>query len=67
MRLHPRTQIVERAKVELALAVVDLAAKYDLTDAELVRILAQSLDERGRALVRDERHPDDPDKKGDEA
>lgn len=58
---------MQKAQAEIATVVLDIEATHDLTDAEAVRILAQLLDDRGRRLVRDERHPDDADKKGDEA
>lgn len=65
--MHPRTQHVKKAELEMREMFSVIAEKYDLTFGETVRILAYILDEEGRGIVRQERHPDDLDAKGDEA
>ncbi len=67
MKLHPRTVAVKHAALEIGQMVNTTVKNYELTYGELMRILAQELDSWARYLVRDERHPNEPDKKGDEA
>lgn len=67
MRLHPRTLPVQGAEADLRIALNDFQEQRDLTDIEMLRAL-QSHEERiTRRLLRAERHPDDPDRKADEA
>lgn len=67
VRLHPRMQVVADAEYEFKKAWRAIEEKYELTYGEMFRILGQQVDNIARYLVRSERHPDDPDKKGDEA
>jgi hypothetical protein len=67
MRLHPRHEITERAKIDLGGQISDWLGRHDLTWAEAIRILAYELASLTKYLIREERHPDDPDKKADEA
>jgi hypothetical protein len=60
-------QIVNSADLEIRLAVTKAWEKYDLTTAEVTKILANATANMTKYLIRDERHPCDPDKKGDEA
>ena len=67
LRLHERTRLVEKAEYELDAAVAKIVTEHDLTYGEILSILSVLLSRYARFLVRTERHPDDPDKKGDEA
>jgi hypothetical protein len=67
MSLHPRTTPVQRASVEIQQACLELMVKHDLTFAEQVGIYAEMLASAAKYARRDERHPNDPDKYGDEA
>jgi hypothetical protein len=67
VRLHPRRAIVSKARIEIGAAVNDAIGKHDLTYAELFGILAEVMQSWAKYAVRDERHPGDPDAKGDEA
>ena len=67
MRIHPRTRIVERAELQLGDAVRAAVREHDLTTVELMQILASTQLRWLKYALRAERHPDDPDKGGDEA
>lgn len=41
--------------------------KYELTQGESLKILLESASDMVKYVIRHERHPNDPDKKGDEA
>jgi hypothetical protein len=66
MKVHPRYFIVSKAEVELSTFLLDLQQKHDLTYGELFKILAAMMASFAKYLIREERHPDDPEKKGDE-
>ena len=66
MKLHERTMHVQKAQNELSALFLDWLKKQDLTWNEAAVCLHQI---EGRCLMymlRDERHPDEPDKKADE-
>ena len=63
-RLHPRVEITNRARNELAEALAGVINKYDLTYGEIFGLLAEQMGEWARYCVRDERHPGQPDKPG---
>ena len=67
MRLHPRTMVVQRAAGEIRMAILKLVEQHDLTIAETIGILAEAISGEVKWLIRQERHPNDPDKGGDEA
>ena len=67
MRIHARTMTVSKAMNEMAIACTDIAAQHELTTAEWVHCLAQLPAQTTKYLLREERHPDDPGKKADEA
>lgn len=67
MRLHPRYHPMRKAACEVGAAVLKAVEDHDLTYGELISILAQETAMAAKYLVRIERHPDDPEKKGDEA
>ncbi len=67
MKLHWRTLIVQRAEGEVKSAVTAILEKHSLTLVEMIGILARELESLTRYVIRGERHPGDPTKKGDEA
>jgi len=66
--IHPRTRLVTGAEIELSQFTCDWLQKHELTYLEALRcfvaVMQQSL---LKYAIRQERHPDDPEKKGDEA
>ena len=66
MKLHPRTQPVDKAAADIRAQLLDLQVDHDLTDVEMLRILLAAAERVSKRLLRDERHPGNPDRKGDE-
>ncbi len=64
-KLHPRTLIVQQAENELSLLILDWIQKNDLTYGEIVKLFAGQLQRCSKHMIRDERHPGDPDQPGD--
>jgi hypothetical protein len=64
MKLHPRVPFVQKAHNELAAAVSEIIKKYELTYGELWSVLNEVEASWIKYCIRDERHPDDPDKPG---
>ena len=67
VKMHPRAKVVSQAQGELDAFLLKLGQKHDLTYGEIFSLLGRAVSENAKWLVRGERHPDDPDKKGDEA
>lgn len=67
IKLYPKTQEVNSAKLELGSFIHELESKYKLTYGEIIKILGSAIAREAKYLIRVERHPNDPDKKGDEA
>ena len=67
MKIHPRTLIVAEATAEFTRLFVALEEKYDLTFGEMYALLGEKITRLARDDIRQERHTDDPDKKGGEA
>jgi hypothetical protein len=67
LRLHPRTMPVQSAEAKIHMSLWKQQEEYDLTDIELLRILIAAQQSVTRYMLRAERHPDDPDRKADEA
>jgi hypothetical protein len=67
VKLHQRTQIIAKARLELGSLLLKLEEENELTIGEILDILNGLASDYIRSLVRMERHPNDPDKKGDEA
>ena len=65
--IHKRSGAVVRASTDLATAMVKIIKERELTHAEVTSILAQEILSWNKYAIRAERHPDDPEKKGDEA
>lgn len=62
MRLHPREEVVSRARVDLMEKLLDWRRGHDLTTAELFSILGGTLGGEitgiAKYLIREERHGD---------
>jgi hypothetical protein len=67
MKLHPRSNAVTKARLEFDTFLLDLEQKYGLTYGELFSLLGNAIANLAKYQIRGERHPNDPDKKGDEA
>jgi len=67
MKLHSRAPIVTKARLEFDKFLLDLEQKHDLTFGELFTLLGSAITNLAKYQIRSERHPNDPDKKGDEA
>lgn len=67
IRLHPRFQPVAEATRAIGVAVAEAVEKYELTYGEIFSILSQAMAAWAKYAIRQERHPDEPGKKGDEA
>lgn len=67
IQLHPRTMIVARARSVIAQHICEVWEREQLTPLEVVSILAGLTSDHVRWPMRDERHPNDPNKKADEA
>lgn len=67
MRLHERTIPVQTAEAEFGLVFMDFIKEHDLTYVECLQILAGQQQNLLKYMLRHERHPDDPEKRGDEA
>jgi len=65
MKLHPRVMPCQAARADMQKAVCDVVNKHkDLTHLELISILNEVTAGWIGYAIRDERHPDDPDKPG---
>lgn len=67
MKLHPRSSLVTQARLEFDKFLLDLEQKHELTYGELFALLGNSIANLAKYQIRSERHPDNPDNKGDEA
>lgn len=67
IRMHERTMIVNQARTDLEGFLIDWEKKYELTYAEVFSILGDRIANIAKYAIRAERHPDDPEKRGDEA
>ena len=67
MTLHPRTLKVQRASNEIQLKIIELAEAADLTDIEVLQMLASMQQSILKHMLRDERHPDNPNEPADRA
>jgi hypothetical protein len=65
--LHPRTLPVQGAGAAIRTELDRLQREHDLTDVEMHRILLHYMDGVAKGWLQAERHPDDPDRKADEA
>jgi hypothetical protein len=67
MKLHERVMIVQGAHNEMAKAVIDVVEKHGLTYLELLACLNDVSASWLKYAIRNERHPDDPEKRGGES
>lgn len=67
LRMHPRYFLVNKAELELTKWLLDWEQRHQLTEIEIVQCLQRRQSNMLKYMLRDERHPDDGDKKGDEA
>ena len=67
MELHKRYHLVVDAEIELKIFLLKWEKKHNLTMVEIVRVLLSSAQDMSRFMLRAERHPKSPNKKGDEA
>ncbi len=67
MRLHPRHAKTTRARLDISDAVIEASEEHNLTSGEIVSILAALTSDYTKYILRSERHPNEPDKKADEA
>jgi hypothetical protein len=58
---------VQKAEIEMKDALIKIIKKHDLTAIEIVRILLFEAGSWSKYALRAERHPRNPNKKGDEA
>jgi len=66
MKLHERVMIVERAHNKLATVIANALEDTDITYVELWDILNRISASYVKYAIRQERHPDDPEKRGGE-
>jgi hypothetical protein len=66
LRVNPRTMPVQEATVEFEMLLLQFERARDLTEVEMLQILAGAQQRILKYMLRAERHPDDPDRKGDE-
>ena len=67
LKLHRRTLKVQKARCELSRAFWEELRKHHLTFMEALGCLMSIGDELVKYGIRQERHPNDPDARGDEA
>lgn len=67
LKTHPRTAVVDEARHAFEVFMLDLEQKHDLTYGELFALLGRKITELAKSEIRAERHPDEPDKGGDDA
>lgn len=66
-KIHDRYYIVRSAASDLAMAMGDIIKKYGLTHSEVTNVLAEEILLWNKYAIRAERHPNDPNARGDEA
>lgn len=67
MRLHEGMMPVQKASNAIRTELDRLQEEHDLTDIEMLRILIEHQQTITKYMLRAERHPDDPERKADEA
>jgi hypothetical protein len=66
VRLHKRTTIVQKARNEFETFLLELEQKHELTYGEVFSLLGNAIANLAKYQIRGERHPNDPDARGDE-
>jgi hypothetical protein len=64
MKIHPRVSIVAKARSELAIALLNIVENNDLTYGEIHSIINDEQSSWIKYQIREERHPNNPDKPG---
>jgi len=67
LKLHERTLIVQKARNEFEEFMLALEQKHTLTYGEVFSLLGNAVANLAKYQIRSERHPNDPDARGDEA
>ena len=67
MKIHERTLVVQKARHTFETFMLELEQEYGLSYGELFSLHGNAIANLAKYQIRGERHPDDPDKKGDEA
>lgn len=62
MKIHRRELITQKAETALNNAIIAVCEEHKLTYIELVRILADAIQLHSKYALREERHPNHPDK-----
>ena len=66
MKIHPRTMPVSIASSQLAMHLIEFQGEYDLTDVEMFQAVTSWMQTHLKYMLREERHPDDPERGADE-
>jgi hypothetical protein len=66
MKLHPRTLPVQHASLSIRDHLCRLQEEYGLTDVEMIRVLTEHQMTVTKWMLREERHPGQPEHKADE-
>ena len=66
LRLHPRTMPVQSAGADLHGCLLEFQQAHELTDAEMLGLVVEHTGRIARWMLREERHPGEPDHKADE-
>lgn len=67
MKIHPRACAVQKARIEFDQLLLDLEQRHQLSCGEIFSILGNAMTHYAKSLIQMERHPRNPNKKGDEA
>jgi hypothetical protein len=67
MKVHPRLFKVQKAGNEIGSAITTIASQHELTVVEVVGVLINHAAQWQKYSLREERHPEDPSKRADEA
>lgn len=67
MKLHPRSSTVQEARLKFDSFMFDLERRHELTFGELFSMLGIKIADLAKYQIQHERHPDAPNKNGDEA
>lgn len=61
-KIHERTAIVRKAKITLDNCIINIWEEHDLTDAEMIKVISETLSENisgiAKHMIRQERHGD---------
>ena len=63
-KMHPRARLAAEAGGEISDAVFRIIGKHDLTYGEAFGVMGDIIQSLAKHMIREERHPDDPEKPG---